>query len=103
DGFVERYSTSSGVDGLPGSESVFLICTFWLADNLAMQGKKSEAEELFERVLAISNDVGLLSEEYDPARRTPRRLLRRQAAARRSSPLEPLKQPNEPALGRKWP
>ncbi|HXE51761.1 MAG TPA: glycoside hydrolase family 15 protein [Tepidisphaeraceae bacterium] len=69
DGFVERYSTSSGVDGLPGSESVFLICTFWLADNLAMQGKKSEAEELFERVLAISNDVGLLSEEYDPARR----------------------------------
>jgi GH15 family glucan-1,4-alpha-glucosidase len=66
DGFVARYPTTSGVDGLPGSEGGFLICTFWYADNLALQGRHPEAREVFERLLALRNDVGLLSEEYDP-------------------------------------
>jgi GH15 family glucan-1,4-alpha-glucosidase len=66
DGFVARYNNSSGVDGLPGGEGAFLPCTFWLADNYLLQGRVEEAREVFERLLSIRNDVGLLAEEYDP-------------------------------------
>src|SRR4030095_12497017 len=65
-GFVRRYSTELGLDGLPGDESPFLACSFWLADNYALQGRQAEAEELFERLLSIRNHLGLLAEEYDP-------------------------------------
>ena len=65
DGFVRRYSTSTEVDGLPEGEAAFLACTFWLADNLALLGRREEARRLFERVLDLRNDLGLLSEEYD--------------------------------------
>jgi len=68
DGLVLRYRPHERgvVDGLPGGEGVFLPCSFWLADALALQGKTEEARELFERLLDLRNDVGLLSEEYDP-------------------------------------
>jgi GH15 family glucan-1,4-alpha-glucosidase len=69
DGFVARYQTRPDVDGLPAGEGAFLPCTFWLADNLALQGRHAEARAIFERLLAIRNDVGLLSEEYDPVSR----------------------------------
>jgi GH15 family glucan-1,4-alpha-glucosidase len=65
-GFVQRYNTYSEVDGLPPGEGVFLPCTFWLADNYVLQGRQQEAEQLFHRLLALCNDVGLISEEYDP-------------------------------------
>jgi len=65
DGFVARYNPKEEVDGLPPGEGVFLPCTFWLADNLALQGRLSDAQQLFERLLSLCNDVGLLSEEYD--------------------------------------
>jgi len=68
DGFVERYPTHPDVDGLPPGEGAFLLCTFWLADNLALQGRFREARDIFERLLALRNDVGLLSEEYDRGR-----------------------------------
>ena len=66
DGLVMRYQTHESVDGLPPGEGVFLACTFWLADNLCMQGRWDEARALFERLVGLTNDVGLLAEEYDP-------------------------------------
>jgi glucoamylase len=65
-GFVQRYDTSDSKDGLPPGEGAFLACSFWLADNYALQGRMDEARALFERLLALRNDVGLLAEEYDP-------------------------------------
>jgi GH15 family glucan-1,4-alpha-glucosidase len=67
DGFVHRYRTQESIDGLPPGEGAFLPCTFWLADNYLLQGRVAEARRLFERLLAVRNDVGLLAEEYDPA------------------------------------
>ena len=66
DGFVARYTTKPEVDGLPPGEGAFLPCTFWLADNLALQGRYENARMLFDRLLAVRNDVGLLAEEYEP-------------------------------------
>jgi GH15 family glucan-1,4-alpha-glucosidase len=66
DGFVERYATKQQIDGLPPGEGAFLACTFWLADNYALTGRSADAEHVFNRLLALRNDVGLLSEEYDP-------------------------------------
>jgi len=67
DGFVLRYRTSEGTDGLPPGEGVFLACSFWLADNYVLQGRLDDARKLFVRLLSLRNDVGLLAEEYDPA------------------------------------
>jgi GH15 family glucan-1,4-alpha-glucosidase len=72
DGFVLRYPTGpagEAVDGLPGKEGAFLACTFWLADNYALIGRGPDARRLFQRLLELRNDVGLLAEEYDPASR----------------------------------
>jgi len=67
EGLVLRYETleTADVDGLPAGEGAFLLCTFWLVDNLAMAGRHDEALEIFERLLSIRNDVGLLSEQWD--------------------------------------
>jgi GH15 family glucan-1,4-alpha-glucosidase len=65
-GLVLRYRTRRGLDGLPPGEGVFLACSFWLVDVLCMQGRLAEARALFERLLQLRNDVGLLAEEYDP-------------------------------------
>jgi GH15 family glucan-1,4-alpha-glucosidase len=69
DGLVHRYRPegSQSVDGLPPGEGTFLACTFWLADNLALMGRREEALAIFERLLALRNDVGLLAEEFDPS------------------------------------
>ncbi len=69
DGFIARYKTQPALDGLPAGEGVFLPCTFWLADNFALLGRRAEAEQLFEKLLALRNDVGLIAEEYDPGTR----------------------------------
>ncbi len=66
DGFVMRYKTQSGKDGLPPGEGAFLACSFWFVDNLVLLGKMREAKQIFKRLCALCNDVGLLSEEYDP-------------------------------------
>ncbi len=67
DGYVLRYQTNSGADGLPPGEGAFLACSFWLADSYVEQGRRAEAVTLFERLLALRNDLGLLAEEYDPS------------------------------------
>jgi GH15 family glucan-1,4-alpha-glucosidase len=69
EGFVRRYHTDVTEDGLPPGEGVFLLCSFWLADNYALMGRERDARTLFERLLALQNDVGLLSEQYDPVAR----------------------------------
>ena len=69
DGLVLRYSTATDVDALPPGEGAFLPCSFWLADSLVLTGRREEGEALFERLLALSNDLGLLSEEYDTRER----------------------------------
>lgn len=66
DGFVLRYHPQASNDGLPGTEGVFLACSFWLVDALLGIGRREESQELFERLLSLRNDVGLLSEEWDP-------------------------------------
>ncbi|UFQ99789.1 glycoside hydrolase family 15 protein [Streptomyces sp. Go40/10] len=69
DGFILRYPTegdNAGVDGLPGDEGAFLLCTFWMADDLAMIGRVDEARQLFENLLSLCSDLGLLAEEWDP-------------------------------------
>src|SRR3546814_16048219 len=65
DGLVMRYTQTPEVDSLPPGEGAFLACSFWLADTLAMIGRRADAEKLFERLLGLRNDVGLLAEEYD--------------------------------------
>jgi GH15 family glucan-1,4-alpha-glucosidase len=66
DGFVNRYTADEAIDGLPEGEGAFLLCTFWYADNLALVGRRDDARRVFDQLLAIRNDVGLLSEAYDP-------------------------------------
>jgi GH15 family glucan-1,4-alpha-glucosidase len=65
-GFVDRYHSDESVDGLPVGEGAFLPCSFWLADNYCLLGRHADAQRLFEELLGLANDVGLLSEEYDP-------------------------------------
>ncbi len=69
DGFVMRYDTAGTDDGLPSGEGAFLACSFWLADVYVLQGRVADAERLFRRLLGLRNDLGLLSEEYDPRTR----------------------------------
>ncbi|NBK54262.1 glycoside hydrolase family 15 protein [Pseudomonas aeruginosa] len=66
DGFVMRYETDSGIDGLPPGEGAFLACSFWLVDIYVLQGRYEDAQRLFERLISLTNEVGLLAEEYDP-------------------------------------
>jgi GH15 family glucan-1,4-alpha-glucosidase len=66
DGLVQRYNTAKTSDGLRGSEGAFLACSFWLVMCLWLMGRRDEARQMYERLLGLRNDVGLLSEEYDP-------------------------------------
>ena len=66
DGLLLRYDTARVNDGLPAGEGAFLACNFWLVDVYVLQGRRQEAQDLFEKLLALSNDLQLLSEEYDP-------------------------------------
>lgn len=66
DGFVRRYDTRSGVDGLPPGEGEFLPCSFWLVENYVLLGRLDEGRQLFTRLIGLANDLGLLAEEYDP-------------------------------------
>lgn len=70
DGLLLRYDTEEAGDGLPAGEGAFLACSFWLADNMVLQGRNDDAEELFERLLGLRNDVGLLAEQYDVGRKS---------------------------------
>jgi GH15 family glucan-1,4-alpha-glucosidase len=66
DGLVQRYNTAKSSDGLKGGEGTFLACSFWMVTCLYLIGREDEARAMFDRLLALRNDVGLLSEEYDP-------------------------------------
>lgn len=66
DGFIRRYRTESGLDGIEGDEGCFLPCSFWLVDNLCLIGKTDEALDLYKKIMSKSNDLGLFSEEYSP-------------------------------------
>jgi GH15 family glucan-1,4-alpha-glucosidase len=68
DGLLLRYRTETDVDGLPGDENPFLACSFWLVEQYAASGRLDDARRLMERLTSFVNDVGLLSEEVDPAR-----------------------------------
>jgi GH15 family glucan-1,4-alpha-glucosidase len=69
DGLVMRYRPEHATDGLPGNEGAFLACSFWLVDAYAYSGRTKDSEALFERLLSLRNDLGLLSEEYEPSSR----------------------------------
>jgi GH15 family glucan-1,4-alpha-glucosidase len=69
DGFVLRYDTRTASDGLPPGEGAFLACSFWLADAYVLMQRLDDAQRLFERLLTLRNDVGLLAEEYDTGAR----------------------------------
>jgi len=71
DEFVLRYDGGSGVDGLSGKEGAFIACSFWLAENLGLSGRQEDGRKLFDQLLGLANDLGILSEEYDPHRRVP--------------------------------
>ena len=117
DGFVLRYDSAASDDGLPPGEGAFLACSFWLVDAYVLHGRCDDARALFERLLALRNDVGLLSEEYDPRRRPagrqfPAGLLpcragqhRVQSDARPQKPAqqraEPEREPADPAARRR--
>jgi len=66
DGFVLRYDLKKSDDGIAGDEATFLFCSFWLVDCLIMLGRRDDARHLFDRLLNVRNDLGLLAEEYDP-------------------------------------